>query len=176
MLDQFKAYSKRVSEFQKVAHNVFAVHEASPSRVIVLDNAYKELSSLSIKQDELLRQSLRCVENSLYKAAHVMAWASMMDFIEERISKKGITKLLKVRSAWKGKYIEDIRESYPEHQIIEAARDMNLFPKSVCKALIGLLNKRNECAHPSDYYPDINQTLGYISEIISRIRAMQIHK
>jgi hypothetical protein len=41
------------------------------------------------------------------------------------------------------------------------------------KALHGLLNKRNECAHPSDFYPDMNGSLGYISELLSRVATLQ---
>jgi hypothetical protein len=41
------------------------------------------------------------------------------------------------------------------------------------KALHGLLNRRNECAHPSEYFPDLNQTLGYVSELFSRIEWLQ---
>jgi hypothetical protein len=168
-----KDYSEKISTFRNIAHQIFAVHETAPSRVVVLDQVYKELSKLSVKQDELIRQSLRCVENSLFRAAHVLGWASIMDFIEERIESKGFSKLKRIRENWKGSCIEDIRENYPEYQIIEAGRDMGLYSKSVCKALQGLLNKRNECAHPSDYYPDLNQTLRYISEIIARMKAMQ---
>ena len=62
-----------------------------------------------------------------------------------------------------------MREKYPEFQIIEAAKDMKILTKSEMKALHGLLSKRNECAHPSEYFPDLNETLGYISELLNRI-------
>ena len=41
------------------------------------------------------------------------------------------------------------------------------------KALHGLLNRRNECAHPSDYFPDLNETLGYLSELFQRIEYLE---
>jgi len=164
-----KEYVKRISLFYIDAHNILSLHESSQSRIIILDKVYDKLGLLSIRQDEMIRQSLRCVENKLYAAAHVMAWAAIMDHIEEKIEKKGLNKLLKIRNKWKLNTIEDLRENYPEHQILDAGKDLKLYTKSISKALKGLLNKRNECAHPSDYYPDLNQTLGYISEIISRI-------
>lgn len=98
-----------------------------------------------------------------------MVWAAMMDFIEQRIVLDAFKKLRKIRPNWNVRSIEALRESYPEYQIIDAGKDMALYSKTVAKALQGLLNKRNECAHPSDYYPDLNQTLGYISEVMSRI-------
>jgi len=164
-----KRYLRGVAAFRDSGHRILAVHEAAPSRVVVLDDAYRQLSVLSLRQDELIRQGLRCVEHSLFRAAHVMVWAAMMDFIEQRIVLDAFKKLRKIRPNWNVRSIEAFRESYPEYQIIDAGKDMALYSKTVAKALQGLLNKRNECAHPSDYYPDLNQTLGYISEVMSRI-------
>lgn len=169
-----REFAKRARRFKVEAHQILGVHEAAPSRIIKLDEAYKALGSLSVRQDELLRQALRCVENELYRASHVMGWAGFMDFLEEKIQEKGMSALKAVRPKWNGKSIEDIRESYPEYQIIEAGRDMKLYSKTVSKALIGLLNKRNECAHPSDYFPNLNETLGYISEVITRISSISV--
>jgi hypothetical protein len=41
------------------------------------------------------------------------------------------------------------------------------------KALHGLLSRRNECAHASDYFPDLNETLGYVVELFQRIAYLQ---
>jgi hypothetical protein len=169
MLSLLAQYIRRTASFREAAHKILGIHEAATSRVVILDHAYKELAALSVRQDELIRQALRCAENRLFRAAHVMVWAAIMDFIEEQIERKGLRSLKKVRPNWKISSIQDTRELYPEYQIIEAGRDMGLYSRSLCKALHGLLNKRNECAHPSDYFPDLNQTLGYISEIINRI-------
>jgi hypothetical protein len=40
------------------------------------------------------------------------------------------------------------------------------------RTLHGLLSRRNECAHPSEYFPDLNMTLGYISDLIDRIKRL----
>jgi hypothetical protein len=60
-----------------------------------------------------------------------------------------------------------------EFQLIEASRDLGLAGKNEMKGLHGLLNKRNECAHPSNYYPGLNDTLGFISEVLMRIKNLQ---
>ena len=60
-----------------------------------------------------------------------------------------------------------------EFQLIEAARRLTLCTKTEMKALHGMLNKRNECAHPSDFYPDMNGSFGYISELLSRVKTLQ---
>lgn len=166
----------RTRKFEKVAHSILGTHETSPSRIVLLENTYKQLSGLSLKQDELFRQALRCVENQLFRASHVMAWAGFMDFLEEKLSSDGFAKLKHSRPNWKFKSPEDFREQQTEHAIIEAAWDVGLCTKSEMKALHGLLNKRNECAHPTDYFPDLNETLGYFSELLKRIRVLQPKK
>lgn len=69
--------------------------------------------------------------------------------------------------------MEELREKYPEHQIVEVTRDVGLCQENETKALLGLLNKRNECAHPSEFYPGLNETLGFVSELLKRIEVLR---
>jgi hypothetical protein len=173
-LDLINIISK-ISLFEIEAHKLLGIHEQSKYRIILLEQTYKDLSGLSVKQDELFRQALRCVENQLYRASHVMSWAGFIDFIEEKIASDRFTKLKTIRPSWKVLTVEDLRETQTEYSIIEACRDMRLISKTEMKALHGLLNKRNECAHPSNYFPNLNETLGYVSELITRIKLIKPH-
>ena len=165
---------KQAKEFEKEAHKILGVHETSPSRVVLLDESYKKLQGLSVDQDELFKQALRCVENKLFRAAHVMAWTGMMDFLENKLfSPIYLPKLTKVRPNWNAKSTEQLREEKPEYQIIEACHDVGLLGRNQKKTLHGLLSIRNECAHPSDFFPDLNISLGYISNILQRIKSLQ---
>lgn len=164
---------KKVKAFEREAHNILAVHETSISRVILIEDTYKRLDALSIRQDELIRQALKCIEHKLFRAAHVMAWAGFMDFLEEKLSSEGFEKLKGVRRNWIINTIEELREKVPEYQLIEATKDLKLCTKNEMKGLIGLLNRRNECAHPSTYFPGLNESLGYVSEILQRIENIQ---
>jgi hypothetical protein len=67
---------------------------------------------------------------------------------------------------------EDLRE-WGEFAVIEAGKEAGAYSKTTMKALHGLLNRRNECAHPSEYFPDLNETLGYIGELFKRIKQLQ---
>ena len=164
----------RIDNFQKEVHTLFQKYETSKSRIINVSKSYKQLDTLSIRQDDLFRQALRCVEQELYRAAHVMAWAAFMDFLEDRIANKGLRKLHNVYPNWaKYKTIEELREYVSEYQLIECTKKLSLCSKTQTKALHGLLNKRNECAHPSDFYPELNESLGYISELFKRISQLQ---
>jgi hypothetical protein len=159
--------------FAAEAHAILGRHESSPSRVVLLEDSYKKLTALTLKQDDLMRQSLRCMEKELYRASHVMAWAGFMDFLEEKLGTDGFGKLHAQRPKWIFANVVELREMVVEYQIIEAAWDVGLCEKSETKALQGLLNKRNECAHPSDFYPGLNEAIGYFSEILQRIETLR---
>ncbi|MCK5612165.1 hypothetical protein KAR91_60395 [Candidatus Pacearchaeota archaeon] len=161
---------KRVDSFKKEAHGIFSAYETSPSRVFDLSKTYQQLSGLSIQQDDLFRQALRCVEQELYRAAHVMAWAAFMDLLEEKIESNGFKALHTLYTKWSQyKTVEELRENVSDYQLITASEKLKLCSRTNRKALHGLLNKRNECAHPSDFYPEMNETIGYISELFQRI-------
>jgi hypothetical protein len=165
---------ERVRKFEADAHKILGKYEDSPSRIVELSKTYSQLKGLSIQQDELFRQALRCVENELYRAAHVMAWAGFIDYLEQKISSDGLKKIHSTYPAW-SKYntVVELRENISEYQIIEATRNIGLCTKTQTKALQGLLNKRNECGHPSGYYPQLNESLGYFSELLQRIKHLE---
>lgn len=173
MIENVKEIYLKVQAFEKDAHVILGKHETSTSRIVLLGQTYKKLGGLSLQQDELFRQALRCVENGLFRAAHVMAWAGFMDFIEEKVASDGFIKLKKVRPKWNFSSVEDLRENYPEFQLIDACHAVGLCTKNEKNTLHGLLSKRNECAHPSNYYPGLNESLGYISELLRRIHELK---
>jgi len=174
MINLINEILKQSRNFEKEAHKLLSIHEVSKkSRLVLLEQSYKELGELSLQQDELFREALRCIEEGLFRAAHVLAWAGFIDFLEEILSSDDFKKLKAIRPKWKFSSKEELRERYPEYQIIEAAKDLGLLTKNEMKNIHGLLSKRNECAHPSDYFPDMNETLGYISELFNRIKKIE---
>ena len=164
---------RRVNSFREEAHRILSVHEAAPSRTVILDDTYKKLHGLSLQQDELLRQALRCVENKLYRASHILAWTALMDFIENILAFDGFKRLNSKRAKWNISSLDQLRENIAEFQIIEACKDLKLTTRSEMRMLHGFLSKRNLCAHPSNFFPDYNQTLGYIADILNMIKNLQ---
>lgn len=118
-------------------------------------------------------ESTRCVSNSSFKAAHVLAWAALMDYVEEKLREDGFKKLGQARPNWVIKSTEDLRDIGSDFQIIESLGKIGLCGKTVEKGLMGLLSKRNDCAHPSEYSPGLNETLGYISEVLNRVKLLE---
>lgn len=163
---------KWAPSFRAEAMQILSKVESSRSRRLTLDSSYKELGNLSLKQDDLFRQSLRCVEHELYRAAHIMAWAAFVDYLHEMLISRHLKDIKVERPKWSVTRIEDLR-SHSDFQIIETAFAVGLISKTVMKGLHGLLNKRNECAHPEDYFPSLNDTLGYIDELFKRVGRLQ---
>ena len=163
----------RTRSFEREAHLILGRHEAAASRTVLLSESYRKLTGLSLLQDELFREALRCVEEGLYRSAHVMAWAGFIDWLQNELVNNHVTTLNAARPLWKITSVDDLRESISEFQQVDACRAVGLCGKTVAKALQGLLNKRNECAHPSTYSPDLNETLGFISESFKRLERLR---
>jgi hypothetical protein len=123
-------------------------------------------------QDELFRESLRAIEVGLFRAAHVLAWAGFIDFLHELLVPGHLSALQASLPKWSLTARDDLRE-HGEYQVIEAGKTIGVYNKGTMRALHGLLNKRNECAHPSGYFPDFNEALGFIGELFKRIDKLQ---
>lgn len=169
-----REYATRAAAFEKDAHEILGRHEQAKSRVVILEETYAKLDELSVDQDELMRQALRCVEQGLYRAAHVMAWAAFIDFYERILASDNLNALRNARPAWsRTSTVEELREYQSEHSLIDLAQPLGIASKNEMKALQGLLNKRNQCAHPSSFKPGLNDALGYISELLHYFRLLQ---
>ena|SRR5437867_1934451 len=168
-----REFIKRGRDFEQEAQKILATHETSKSRTITIEQTYSQLTTLTVKQDRLLKQSLECTEYSLFRAAHVLAWAALMDFLEGKLAKDNFVGLNKVRDKWKIRSVDDLRETRSDFQIIGVVQSLEFCTKGEEKALKALLTERNECAHPSDYEPDLNETLGYVSKVLKRIGSLQ---
>jgi hypothetical protein len=171
--DPVSFWAERLGRFHSEAVGVLAFVESSSVRRLSLDKSYQQLKSLNLQEDELFRQSLRCVELQVYRAAHVMAWCGFFDCVLRLFESDEFATLKSVRANWNFENREELTESYSEHQIIEALKPAAIIGKADQKALIGLLSRRNECAHPTTYFPDLNQTLGYISELFMRLEKLE---
>lgn len=175
MIDTVRALQKKADSYRSEAQRVLIKYDGSPSRIITLDATRKQLKDLSVRQDELFHQGLKCIEHGIYRAAHVMAWAAFIDYLEEKLASDGLIKVKAERPDW-SKYmsIEDIRENTTEFAIIEIAKRVNLLSKAEMKTLHGLLSLRNECAHPTGHNPGLNESLGYVAQLLNRIKALQL--
>ena len=160
-----------VNKFRTSSHKIFAIHESSSkSRKVLLEQTKKKLTFLSLEQHSLLEESLNCIEFGLYRGACILSWIAFIDFLQKKISEDNLKKINSIRKGWnKYKTLAELKENIPEFQFIEVARDIKFITKAESRSIFGLLSKRNECAHPGGYCPNLNESIGYVSEIINRI-------
>lgn len=162
----------RIADLDRDAKAILATHEAAVSRVITLEASYKKLGALSLAQDEMFRESLRAVENELFRAAHVLAWAGFIDFLHNILVDNHLAALRTAREKWNVGSAEDLR-AHSDYAVIETGKVVGAYRNTMMHTLHGFLGRRNECAHPSDYFPDLNSTLGYVSDLIDRIKRLE---
>jgi hypothetical protein len=166
-----KQYLINVEKFTHDAHTILSTHESSiKSRAIILEDTLKKISDLSLRQDELFKEAIRCIENELYRASVVMAWNGFIDYFFEKIPQEDFQKIKKRNTNWKYDTIEKMIEYQSEYSIIEVMKSVDLISKTEMKTLHGFLNTRNKCGHPSDYFPDKNEAVGYLSSLINQIK------
>lgn len=171
---------KQVSKKEK---QEVKVPEKSDKKVTITkpisDDTRKQNNPLSEHQSELFDQARLCIENKIFGAAHVIAWVGFMDYLGDKLSSYGIKEIIADNekfSKLKIESIEDLRENVFEYEIIKLSQEIKIFSKSEMKVIHGLLSKRNECAHPSNYKPGLNETLGYVDELLNRINAIESKK
>lgn len=152
---------------------LLAKREKSLHRVMTLTESYEKLTKLNLKQDKLFREALQCAEHGLYRSAHVTSFAALMDFVHEWIAtdKKRLLVIQENYPTWNIKQAADLREQ-KDYTLFEVLKKQGLITNSMMKALQGLLAKRNECAHPEEYEPGINDTLGYLDEVMKRMAVL----
>src|SRR5438552_947700 len=123
MTNPVEDYLARAAGFEAEAHSLLESHEgAHRSRVIVLDDVLDRLDKLNLRQESLFRQALRCAENGIHLAAHVMAWAALMDLFEEKLASDGLAKVATAFPKWPTGSLEDLREEVVEYQLIGAGQ------------------------------------------------------
>lgn len=168
-----EGYSIRLRAFEVEAHKLFGVYEKSASRVVDARASLARVTALSVSQEDILKQAIRCVEVEVYRGAHVLAFAAFVDYLQELAGRDNFSALNAARPKSVVRSVGELREQYTEHGFIEAMNDAGFIDKNQKKAFHGMLTRRNECAHPSDYYPDMNQSLGFISEVLGRVETLK---
>lgn len=164
---------RRAALFQTEANALLETYEdAHGARVIKLGDLANKLTVLNARQECLFRQAIQCAKYGVYLAAHVMAWAALMDLYEERLGSDGLAAVRREYPNWKASTLEELRESVNEYQLIEAGWRVALLSKGERKSMHGHLHTRNQAAHPTSFDPGINETLGYIEALTKLAKAI----
>jgi hypothetical protein len=144
-----------------------------PLRDVSLRQSRRQVQRLSLQQEDLLQESLACIEGGLYRAAHVTAWQAFIDLVSEALVTDRATEMYRLRPDIYQVTATEVRERLPEYDLITVAREVGLLTMAATKRSYGLLSMRNDCAHPSSYRPGLTDALGYVSELIASMTDLQ---
>ena len=151
---------------------IAATAQASRSRTASIEVTLKSIHALSAKQDELLKEAAAAAGHGLYRSAHVAAFAALVDALYERVDRVGLLQsVANARPKWSLSVVEDLQE-YSDFQVGEVCREAGVITKAQLKTFHGLLHRRNQCAHPTGYQPGLDQTLGFLSEVIALLASL----
>ncbi len=152
----------------RAAHTVLAVHETAQSRVVILEDMVKRLSGAPVDVQEYFKESIQCLESSLFRAAVVFSWAGHFDVFIERLFALHEDEIRSKRAKWLFKDLIELRERYPESQILDVGKEVRFISKAKLRIVQGQLSERNQCAHPTMYKPSLNAAIGYVDAMVSQ--------
>lgn len=159
---------QRARSAENAAHEILSQHELSPSRVIHLEALAKRLSGTPVDVQDYFQEAITCLEQELYRAAIVMAWAGHFNVFFEVLYKKHESDIRTERPKWKFKDIAELKEGYAESHILEVAKVVKFVKRAEFRVLDGQLSTRNQCAHPTMFKPSLNSAIGYVDDMISQ--------
>jgi hypothetical protein len=141
------------------------VHSEVQLRLEAFSPLRKRLDDLALEQPELLRDSLSAAEARLFRASHVLAWGGLVDFLYKPFDIDAVNDKY---SKWRLESMEDLYVKQ-DLQLIVLGKELGYYRETMRRTLEGLLNGRNRCAHGSGYDPVLEDTLGFVNQILNVI-------
>jgi hypothetical protein len=151
------------------AHTILEIHEAAASRVVALTHSFKNLGGLPVDVAEYYRESLNALQVGCYRAAIVMSWAGFIHTVTEHMVSHHQAALITHYPKWDTGTTEELLESTPEAQILEAGKKITVFNNQTLNIYKGWLSTRNQSAHPTLYQPSRNVALGFVDAVIREV-------
>jgi len=169
-LDLVAEFRKRSDAAKRAAHRALAKHEGAGSRAILLEDSVKSLDALPTEVKDYFNEALTCLQMGMLRAPVVFSWAGFFSVLSKHLYSKHKKDLINKRPKWKFSTLEDLKESFPEAQILDAAKEVGVFGKNDLKKYHGQLSERNQCAHPTPYKPNLNVAIGYLDQMICQTK------
>jgi hypothetical protein len=165
-MTDFEIWRYRAERAQSEVDEVLSTLGGATARIKSLGLARARLIGAPVDVQEYFDEAIVCLQHQLTRSAIVVSWAGFFSVFCESIMSKSETDLRELRKNWDFKDSLDLKEKYPEAQIIDAAKEIGLVSNSKRRMLDGWLAQRNQCAHPTVYRPTINVGIGYVGSMI----------
>jgi len=183
----FEPISKITLELKKEWKEVFPFRKSDSLRLVIdtLKSRIERLEKIgiSLEEREYLSEGIRCFHSECYRASIIMCWSAGIHRMHLKISTVGFNRFFDVLDdivkkkvfPWFTKVphrcdnIDEFKEKVNDKATCVGLYGMNLITRPQLKALIGFLQKRNDCAHPSGYSPTDGEAIGCFTFILKMI-------
>lgn len=165
-IEQLEAAVESARRAEAHAHRLLAIHESSPSRIVLLEELPKQLAGLPVDVESYFNESIRCLELGCIRAGVVTAWCGFFEIFAVAMYRAHEADIRLKRVKWKFSDLTELKESTAEAQILDVSKEVGFIKKARLRVLQGHLATRNQCAHPTLYQPSLNQGIGYVDEVI----------
>lgn len=162
----YKNWSIKAKTAETASKEILSFYGDSHSRIINLNDLMNRLSGLPVDINSYFKESIFCLEYGLKRAAVVLSWAGFFQVFSENIYNKYENNIRSLRVKWTFKDLTELKENYPEAQIIDVAKEVKAINKGDLKIYQGQLAFRNQCAHPTFFQPSLNNAIGFVDSMI----------
>jgi len=165
----FASFLARCESARDAANDVLSIHESSPARVVELKQSFAKLAGLPVDVEKYYQEALEALQVKCFRAAMVFGWAGFVYTVAAKLV-QGYQPELKIHySKWNYSTVENLFDSAPEAQILEAAKKCGLIGSQELHIYKGWLSTRNKCAHPTLYTPSRNIALGFVDSVLTEV-------
>jgi len=116
-----------------------------------------------------VEEAILALESGALRASAVFLWAGAMQTIREKCFAKGATVLLAElkRHSQKTATIRRLEDltAVKDRDLLESTPGLGVFDGQQKKALVECLNLRNQCGHPSSYWPRKLRIKAFIEDV-----------
>lgn len=165
-LDLVAEFRGRAEAARLESHKILSVVEGAGSRAVLLEGLTHSLASLPLDVKDYFSEALECLEMGMKRAPVVFSWAGFFSVFSTALYSQHEADIRIKRPKWKFASLEELKEAFPEAQILDVAKDVGLIGKGNLRKYQGQLSERNQCAHPTLYKPSMNVAIGYLDQMI----------
>ena len=170
MVINYKVWIEKAKNAENEAHKILSSIEGASSRVVYLNELFKKLGSLPVDVNSYFKEALGCLENDYRRASVVLSWAGFFEVFLHYVYAKKETEIRIDRPKWVFTDIYELKENYPESQILDVAKNVKVINKGELKIYQGQLAFRNQCAHPTLFQPSQNNSIGFVDSMINQTK------
>ena len=123
-----------------------------------------------------LTEAIVCSEQSLFRAAVVLAWVGAMALLYQRVVEKHLsafnTEAVSRDQKWKPAKTTDDLGRMKEALFLDVAHAISLIGKNVKQELEGCLKLRNSCGHPNSLKVGTNNVAAHLETLTLNVYAV----